>query len=88
MIKCIDGEYIEMSEEEVAAYHAQLQADNDAIAAPTARNQRDLYLRESDWTQVADAPVDKAAWAAYRQLLRDIPQQTKFPDDIVWPLKP
>lgn len=49
---------------------------------------RDELLVKSDWTQVADAPVDKAAWAAYRQALRDIPQQTGFPTTIDWPVKP
>jgi hypothetical protein len=49
---------------------------------------RDQLLVESDWTQLGDAPVDKAAWAAYRTLLRDIPQQPRFPSDVVWPLPP
>lgn len=34
---------------------------------------REGLLMRSDWTQLADAPVDKAAWAAYRQALRDFP---------------
>lgn len=37
------------------------------------RHHRNRLLAESDWTQIADAPVDKAAWAAYRQELRDFP---------------
>lgn len=37
------------------------------------RNHRDRLLKESDWTQVADAPVDQEAWATYRQTLRDFP---------------
>jgi hypothetical protein len=53
-----------------------------------ARSQRDKLLSESDWTQVDDAPVDKAEWAAYRQVLRNIPQQDGFPTAIVWPEKP
>jgi hypothetical protein len=53
-----------------------------------ARAQRNQLLTASDWTQVADAPVDKAAWATYRQALRDIPQQEGFPTTIVWPVKP
>jgi hypothetical protein len=49
------------------------------------RNQR---LAECDWTQLADSPVDKAAWASYRQALRDIPQQAGFPWTFTWPTKP
>lgn len=37
---------------------------------------------------VADAPVDQAAWAVYRQALRDVPQQEGFPENIVWPESP
>ena len=58
------------------------------VAANMARVQRNILLSESDWTQVADAPVDQAAWATYRQALRDIPSQAGFPLDVVWPEKP
>jgi hypothetical protein len=34
---------------------------------------RDLQLTLTDWTQLDDAPVDHAAWASYRQALRDLP---------------
>jgi len=34
---------------------------------------RDLQLTRTDYTQVADAPVDASAWAVYRQALRDLP---------------
>ena len=62
-----------------------------AAPAPTAeevRESRDRLLDESDWTQVADAPVDQAAWATYRQALRDIPQQPGFPENVTWPVAP
>ena len=52
------------------------------------RAQRNTLLTASDWTQVADAPVDQAAWATYRQALRDVPQQPGFPHDVVWPTSP
>jgi len=58
------------------------------IQADEARTQRDALLSESDWTQVSDAPVDQAAWAEYRQALRDLPQQAGFPTEITWPQKP
>jgi hypothetical protein len=37
-----------------------------------SRAQRDALLRESDWTQLPDAPVDQKRWAIYRQQLRDM----------------
>jgi len=56
-----------------------------ALSAPLLRNQ---YLAQSDWTQVADAPVDRAVWATYRQTLRDVPSQPDFPLTIAWPTEP
>ena len=54
--------------------------------AERMRLHRDRLLKESDWTQVADAPVDQQAWATYRQALRDFPAtwtagpEADFPD--------
>lgn len=61
------------------------------VVPPTAeqvRAQRNSLLSASDWTQVADAPVDQTAWAAYRQALRDVPDQEGFPANVVWPVPP
>lgn len=52
------------------------------------RSQRDLLLKSSDWTQVSDAPVDQAAWATYRQQLRDLPENTTDPASPIWPTAP
>ena len=52
------------------------------------RAERDRRLAASDWTQVSDAPVDAAAWAAYRQQLRDLPQNYILPSDVEWPEEP
>lgn len=60
----------------------------ESAAADNVRGFRDAQLVKSDWTQVADAPVDKAAWATYRQALRDITQQAGFPWDVQWPQVP
>ncbi len=59
-----------------------------AALATAARAKRDALLATSDWTQVADAPVDQAAWATYRQALRDVPAQAGFPEAIDWPVAP
>ena len=37
------------------------------------RMHRDDALSRSDWTQLPDATADTAAWATYRQQLRDFP---------------
>lgn len=62
-----------------------------SVPAPTAeevRAQRDQLLADTDWTQVADAPVVQLDWATYRQALRDIPQQAGFPENVTWPEEP
>lgn len=62
----------------------------DTPAACTAvRAERERRLAASDWTQLPDIPdVQKAAWASYRQALRDITEQPGFPVDVRWPDKP
>ena len=65
------------------------------------REIRDWYLAQSDWTQGVDLQQLKgaewcAAWATYRQQLRDLPDSDQVPyfDEhsmiagIVWPTKP
>jgi hypothetical protein len=60
----------------------------DEEQAKSVRASRTEKLKDSDWTQVADSPVDQAAWATYRQALRDITAQEGFPWDIEWPEQP
>jgi hypothetical protein len=52
------------------------------------RNWRNAELAKSDWTQVEDSPVDKAAWATYRQALRDLPAQGGIADAAEFPVAP
>lgn len=63
-------------------------AAKDGNEAKSVRQDRNVKLTASDWTQVADAPVDKAAWATYRQALRDITAQPGFPWTVTWPDAP
>lgn len=70
--------------EQEAAYKAQ----KDAEQAKSIREQRNQKLKETDWTQVADAPVSQLAWATYRQELRDITTQAGFPWEVQWPTQP
>jgi len=70
--------------EQEAAYVQRI----DDEQAKAVRADRDKRLAETDWTQVADAPVDQEAWATYRQALRDVPEQNGFPWDVSWPTKP
>lgn len=64
--------------------------DYDAAAADVTAK-RDKLLLDSDWTQLPDVPLteeQKAAWASYRQELRDIPQQSGYPFNVIYPTQP
>ena len=55
-----------------------------------ARRHRNMVLRACDWTQSPDSPLSepmKALWAAYRQSLRDLPNDPEFPN-CAWPEPP
>lgn len=52
------------------------------------RSRRNNLLSLSDYTQMADWPGDKVAWATYRQTLRDLPQTYTNADDVIWPTAP
>lgn len=64
------------------------QAQRTDSKACEVRNIRNSKLAQTDWTQLADAQVDKELWAAYRQSLRDISSQPGFPWDVSWPVEP
>jgi hypothetical protein len=49
---------------------------------------RNAELARTDWTQVEDSPADKAAWATYRQALRDLPAQAGLAEEAVFPAQP
>jgi hypothetical protein len=75
----------------VAKTEAELQDDASKVQLAKeneVRNQRNQLLKDSDWTQVADAPVDKEAWVTYRQELRDITSQVGFPFNVLFPTPP
>ena len=52
------------------------------------RKKRDYILWTTDWTMIPGCTVDQAAWAAYRQALRDIPQTYEEYAKVKWPTQP
>lgn len=84
--RVVDGGFTEVN----GAWLRVWTVENLSLAEAEARIRsiRDSKLSSSDWTQVADAPVDQAAWATYRQGLRDVPQQAGFPFNVTWPQEP
>jgi hypothetical protein len=74
--------------ETAAADEAAYKARKDAERAVIIRQERSTKLKDCDWTQAADSPVNKETWATYRQSLRDVPTQEGFPWTITWPTEP
>ncbi len=64
------------------------ETDDKDILWARIRYQRDQLLLACDWTQISDSQTDKAAWAIYRQELRDLPASNKDPKKIVFPTRP
>jgi hypothetical protein len=61
---------------------------SDELYLIRLRHWRNQELASTDWTQVADAPVNQAAWATYRQALRDLPSSNSDPRKIQLPTAP
>lgn len=64
----------------------------NSVTPPEEVNPRDVraaLLSATDWTQLADIPVEtREKWGAYRQELRNVPQQKGYPKKIKWPEAP
>ena len=60
-------------------------------AAESVRENRDALIRETDFLMMPDYPIsseERQTVQAYRQALRDVPQQSGFPLEIDWPALP
>jgi hypothetical protein len=86
LTKIVDGVVIDLTAEEIAEIEARVAAADLDFSG--VRNQRNGFLRNSDWTQLADSPVDSTLWVAYRQSLRDLPAAYSRVSEVVWPTPP
>ena len=90
LFKNVNGTRIPMSpqeELEVGNQESEWLAGADVRAAEEAREKRNAMLSSSDWMAVTDRTMVRPE-AAYRQSLRDVPQQAGFPDNVIWPTPP
>ena len=55
--------------------------------ASNARSYRGGLLSQTDWSSGTDVTMTEGM-RAYRQALRDVPQQAGFPSTVTWPTKP
>ena len=76
-----DGMCCTVSVEPLTAEELQSRVDTQWAVV---RNQRNQMLKDCDWTQLSDSPVERIIWAMYRQELRDVTKQSD-PFNITWP---
>ena len=79
----VDGVLVDVTDEDVAA----TRYESAESKAAQARSERDRLITETDWWATSDRTMT-AEQTAYRQALRDVPDQAGFPTDITWPTKP
>ena len=87
--KVVDGEYIELTAEEIQELEDRKAAAD--LDFTFVRSQRDAMLRDTDWTQIADASLGAHTveeWATYRQELRDLPSKHSKVSEVVFPDDP
>ena len=75
---------------EASGCYTEVEDLGNAPLLKEIRTKRNALLSACDWTQLSDAPDEKKAdWAAYRQALRDLPNQPNFdPENVNWPVAP
>ena len=92
-LKCTAEGLVPISDEDQAFLDAVKTQDeawaagaNDRLAAEE-REKRNALLAETDYFGASDVTMS-SDMTAYRQALRDVPQQKDFPTSINWPTKP
>ena len=71
----------------VAAQQTAYTTRKNNEKAVVERATRDSLLKETDHFALSDVTMTDAM-RTYRQALRDVPQQSEFPNTITWPTKP
>lgn len=68
---------------------AEVEKEKHESACIKVRRERNRLLTASDYAVLPDSSVsDVDAWKAYRQTLRDVPDQDGFPLEVTWPEPP
>ena len=71
---------------EVHFYSERAKTDDERWAE--IRENRNVLLFDTDWTDLPNSPLtdaQKTNYQRYRTELRDMPQSTSNPKDVVWP---
>ena len=91
-VNVITGEVVQVpyTIKEQAEYdikQAVLNAGANDRKKACVRTERNAKISVCDWRMLPDV-LNGDVWKVYRQALRDVPQQTGFPENVVWPVEP
>jgi len=81
-------------QKEIDRIHEQEIADtlaNQPLKEEEVREDRRCRLKDTDWVVIKYMDIGQSApqeWTDYRQALRDITEQSGFPENVNWPEKP
>jgi len=67
-----------------AENEASFEARETALLEANVRTQRDKLIEATDWSAGSDLTMS-SEMTTYRQDLRDVPEQSGFPETIMWP---
>ena len=87
MDKMVDGVIVALTDAEIGTINSDRAAFIQNKLADLVRLERNKLLTETDYLALSDNTMS-AAVTTYRQALRDITDQSGFPEDISWPTKP
>ena len=71
--------------------YEELCMKNDGARPQLSKTRRNQLLLVSDWSILPDNGLSESKrqeWLEYRQALRDLTEQSGFPENIVWPTPP
>jgi hypothetical protein len=85
------NEALFLVEGNLITFKAKRWAENPEVVKANLRPERNRLLAESDWTQLNDTTFSEdkiAAWAAYRQDLRDLTDDIDENGEVEFPVAP
>ena len=90
----LDGEVVVKQPEQPSTLHMfDFQTKTWIFSSSAIKGKRASLLEQSDWTDTLSSKTRLgdnlySQWQTYRQALRDIPQQSGYPQNVVWPTPP
>jgi len=87
------GVVVKQPEQPSTLHMFDFQTKTWIFSSSAIKGKRASLLEQSDWTDTLSSKTRLgdnlySQWQVYRQALRDIPQQSGYPQNVVWPTPP